>query len=125
MPPSSDLVVLGGGVMGRFTAYHAAEQGARDAALPHLGNGPVDKPAHSGVPREVIPDVLFGLAARNSQLRRQTKRADAVHDSKVHRLGVAARLRRHHERRHAQHLRRRARMNVLSIGEGFHQQLIA
>ena len=33
LPPSSDLVVLGGGVMGRFTAYHAAEQGARVVIL--------------------------------------------------------------------------------------------
>ena len=30
---SSDLVVIGGGVMGRFTAYHAAEQGARVVVL--------------------------------------------------------------------------------------------
>ena len=33
MSPPSDLVVLGGGVMGRFTAYHAAEQGARVVVL--------------------------------------------------------------------------------------------
>ena len=30
---SNDLVVLGGGVMGRFTAYHAAERGARVVIL--------------------------------------------------------------------------------------------
>ena len=30
---TADLVVLGGGVMGRFTAYHAAEQGARVVVL--------------------------------------------------------------------------------------------
>jgi sarcosine oxidase len=31
--PVSDLVVIGGGVMGRFTAYHAAERGARVVIL--------------------------------------------------------------------------------------------
>jgi len=30
---SNDLVVLGGGVMGRFTAYHASAQGARVVIL--------------------------------------------------------------------------------------------
>ncbi len=33
LSPPSDLVVLGGGVMGRFTAYHAAERGARVVVL--------------------------------------------------------------------------------------------
>jgi len=33
LSPPSDLVVLGGGVMGRFTAYHAAERGARVVIL--------------------------------------------------------------------------------------------
>ena len=33
MSPPSDLVVIGGGVMGRFTAYHASEQGARVVVL--------------------------------------------------------------------------------------------
>jgi sarcosine oxidase len=33
LAPPSDLVVLGGGVMGRFTAYHAAERGARVVIL--------------------------------------------------------------------------------------------
>ena len=33
MSPPSDLVVLGGGVMGRFTAYHASARGARVVVL--------------------------------------------------------------------------------------------
>ena len=33
MSPPSDLVVIGGGVMGRFTAYHAAAEGARVVVL--------------------------------------------------------------------------------------------
>ena len=33
MSPPSDLVVIGGGVMGRFTAYHASERGARVVVL--------------------------------------------------------------------------------------------
>jgi sarcosine oxidase len=33
LSPPSDLVVLGGGVMGRFTAYHASERGARVVVL--------------------------------------------------------------------------------------------
>jgi sarcosine oxidase len=32
-PPTSDLLIIGGGVMGRFTAYHAAERGARVVIL--------------------------------------------------------------------------------------------
>jgi sarcosine oxidase len=33
LSPPSDLVVIGGGVMGRFTAYHASERGARVVVL--------------------------------------------------------------------------------------------
>jgi glycine/D-amino acid oxidase-like deaminating enzyme len=33
LSPPSDLLVLGGGVMGRFTAYHASERGARVVVL--------------------------------------------------------------------------------------------
>ncbi len=33
MSPPEDLVVIGGGVMGRFTAYHASERGARVVVL--------------------------------------------------------------------------------------------
>ena len=33
MSPPSDLVVIGGGVMGRFTAYHASARGARVVVL--------------------------------------------------------------------------------------------
>src|SRR6187200_2253946 len=31
--PVSDLLIIGGGVMGRFTAYHAAERSARVVVL--------------------------------------------------------------------------------------------
>ena len=60
---SNDLVVIGGGVMGRFTAYHASERGARVVILER---GRVGDPmtASYGTTRSFRNDYLEGHYAR-------------------------------------------------------------
>jgi sarcosine oxidase len=63
LPPPNDLVVLGGGVMGRFTAYHAAERGA---SVVILERGRVGDPmtASYGTTRSFRNDYLEAGYAR-------------------------------------------------------------
>ena len=56
---------------------------------------------------------------------REPERRLPVDDSEVDRLGVAAMLRRHHQRRHAENLGRGARVDILAVAERVHQHRIA
>ena len=68
---------------------------------------------------------MLGLFGVNADLLRQPKRRQPINDAKVHRLGAAAMLGVHHQRRNAKHLRRSQRMDVLARTIGFDQKLVS
>ena len=103
----------------------AAEHRLRHAGFANFRDGRVEQAAHARIAREVVLDVLARLRARDTQLRGEAEGADAVDDAEIHRLGVAARIGRDHQRRHAHHLGGGAGVDVLAVAEGFEQQRVA
>src|SRR6185312_7034490 len=78
--------------------------------------------ADAGETLEVFLDVIVGFAARDAELVGETEGGNAVDDAEIDRFGPAAHFGRHAFHRHAEDLRRRHRMDVGAVGEGFAQR---
>ena len=93
--------------------------------LPDFSNGCVEPFADSAVALEVGFDVPFCFLAIDAKRLRETEWGLTVDDAEVHRLGVAAHLAGHHERRNPENLGGCARVNVLAVAERADEHRIA
>ena len=85
----------------------------------------VEECAHAVIALEVAFDVARRLLARNAEVARESVVTQPVDDAEVDGLCAAALLPRHLRERYAEHLRRRACVDVLSRAECVDHGLVA
>ena len=112
------IAALGGVAVGN--AGHpatAAERGQHETADARFLPRAFHVRADARVAHEIRVDIALRLARLDAELAAEPEGADAIDDAEIDRLGAAPDQPRHLRHRHAEHLARRAAVDVLPGGE--------
>ena len=99
---------------------HPSKQRLHLHVAPRLFQRLIDERPHPAVLFKISGNELLGFARLNAKILRESKCRKPIDDAEVHHLGLAAVVGRHHQRRHAEHLGRRQRVDVVPAPVGFH-----
>src|SRR5277367_3059846 len=84
----------------------------------------VNEFAHAGIFFEISVNELLAFGGRDAETLCKSASGEAVDDAEVDDFGLAAMIRRDHQRRHAEDLRSGERVNVVTASVGFEQQRV-
>ncbi len=103
----------------------AAEEGGGPTGFLGLLDHVIHEAVNLRIAGIVLIDIVLRFFRRDAKLLGKAKGADAVNDTKVHRLRVASLLRRHVLEGDAQDFRRCAPVDVFAATEGLDEAFIA